>query len=150
MGSTLLAIKTLIVPAVISLILFIVCSYILIPLWRQYRQRYSHYLPLESISSHTTSFRVRMQNAVTKWLVPARWRVGLRERLVAAEGSDADFDSDDGEELGDVNEDGRHALSLDTSGRTEHIDSNRRLSRDLEEGFMDDSDDELDNRQRSR
>ncbi|KAH6655357.1 hypothetical protein BKA67DRAFT_657304 [Truncatella angustata] len=150
MGSTLSAVKTLIVPAVISLILFIVCSYILVPLWRQYRQRYSQYLPLETISNQTSSFRVRAQHAIAKWLIPARWRQSLHGRLVTAEGSDAGFDSDDGEELGDVDDDRRHALSLDTSGRIEHTDTNRRLSRDLEEGFMDDSDEEGDNRDRNR
>jgi hypothetical protein len=56
--------------------------------------------------------------------------MGIRERLVAAEGSDAGFDSDDGEELEDVDDDRRHALSLDTSGRSDHMDSNRRLSRE--------------------
>lgn len=150
MGSTLSAVKTLIVPAVISLILFITCSYILVPLWRQYQERYSQYLPLESISNHTTSFRVRAQNAIAKWLIPARWRRGIHERLVAAGGSDGGFDSDDGEELEDVEEERRHALSLDTSGRADHTDSNRRLSRDLEEGFMDDSDDETDVRRAGR
>lgn len=87
-------------------------------------------MPLESISNHTSSFRVRVQNAIANRLMPARWRIGIRERLVAAEGSDAGFDSDDGEELEDVEEDRRHALSLDTRGRLDHTDSNRRLSRE--------------------
>lgn len=56
--------------------------------------------------------------------------MSIRERLAVAEGSDAGFDSDDGEELEDVDEVRRHALSLDTSGRNGHADSNRRLSRE--------------------
>lgn len=60
-----------------------------------------------------------------------------------------DFDSEDGEELYDVEVDDnrREALSLDAR-RGRHEDGSR-LSRDLEEGFKDDSDDEdeLDGRQ---
>lgn len=163
--------QTLIVPAVISLILFLACSYILIPLWREYRNRYSQYLPLDTISTHTQSFRARLQNAIVKWIIPARWRMDLRERFITDASSDAGFDSEDGEELDDVTEDRRHALSLDTSGRLEQTDSMRRLSREyalldkngqttdrtkltgcysLEEGFMDDTDDESDDQQRRR
>ncbi|KAK8135929.1 hypothetical protein PG984_003869 [Apiospora sp. TS-2023a] len=143
---------TLVIPAVISLLLFVVMSYVLVPLWRQYRSRYSHYLPLDSISNHTSSFRSRLQDAIARWLMPSQWRLGIRDRLVQAdEESDAGFESD-GEELEDVLDnlgaDRRHALSLDES--MNHADSIRRLSRDLEEGFRDDSDDEADTRNRSR
>lgn len=54
----------------------------------------------------------------------------------------SDFDEDDGEELFDVDDNRREALSLDARrGRDE---DGRRLSRDLEEGFKDDSSDEED------
>ncbi|KAH8652166.1 hypothetical protein BX600DRAFT_89212 [Xylariales sp. PMI_506] len=144
MGATLSVIKTLIIPAVISLILFVLSTYVLIPFWRHYRSRYSQYLPLDSISNHTSSFRSRVQSAIANRLIPSRWRMSIRERLVQAD-DDTGFDSDDGEELEDVDEERRHALSLDTAGRIE-TDSMRRLSRDLEEGFMDDSEDESDDR----
>ncbi|KAK7911462.1 checkpoint protein hus1 protein [Apiospora marii] len=152
MGEKVAAAKTLVIPAVISLLLFVVMSYVLIPLWRQYRSRYSHYLPLDTISNHTSSFRSRLQDAIARWLVPSQWRLGMRDRLVQAdEESDAGFESD-GEELEDVLDnlgaDRRHALSLDAN--VDHTDSIRRLSRDLEEGFRDDSDDEADTRNRSR
>lgn len=42
--------------------------------------------------------------------------------------SDVGFSSEEGEELGDVGEDRRHALSLDT--HHQQTDSNRRLSRE--------------------
>ncbi|KAI0124134.1 hypothetical protein BJ170DRAFT_638232 [Xylariales sp. AK1849] len=155
MGSTLSVVKTLIVPALISLLLFLFSTYLLLPLWRQYRQRYSQYLPLDTISSHTSSFRSRVQNTIAKWLIPSEWRMGsMRDRLVTADtDSVSGFDTDDGEELDEVSEEERrrrHALSLDANvvGRGE--DSGRRLSRDLEEGFMDDSEEEADNRRRER
>jgi len=65
----------------------------------------------------------------------------VRARLEVAEnGSDAGFDSEDGEELGEVDEADRRNRSRDSGA----IDTARRLSRDLEEGFMDDSDEEAD------
>ncbi|KAI1762693.1 hypothetical protein GGR53DRAFT_402521 [Hypoxylon sp. FL1150] len=142
MSPTLSVIKTLIVPAVISLILFLVSTYVLVPLWRFYHARYSQYIPLDTISNHTASMRVRAQNAIGRWLMPSRWRFGGGDREVvgADDASDLQFSSE-GEELDEVDDDRRHALSLDTH-HAEHTDSMRRLSRDLEEGFRDDSDEE--------
>ncbi|KAI0405187.1 hypothetical protein F4802DRAFT_597317 [Xylaria palmicola] len=144
MGATLSVIKTLLIPAVISLVLFLLLSYLVLPLWRSYRNRYSQYLPLDAISNQTASLRVRVQNAIARWISsPSRWRLRNRERVaVADDESDVGFSSEEGEELDDVDEDRRHALSLDD--RHQHADSNRRLSRDLEEGFRDDSDDDDD------
>lgn len=51
-----------------------------------------------------------------------------------------DFDEEDGEELFEVEDGRREALSLD-AGRGRDLDG-RRLSRDLEEGFKDDSDED--------
>ncbi|KAI0835358.1 hypothetical protein F5Y06DRAFT_276734 [Hypoxylon sp. FL0890] len=150
MGSTLSVVKTLVIPAVISLILFLISTYVLVPLWRHYRTRYSQYLPLDTISTHTSSIRGRVQDAIARWLLPSRWRFNISERLVVGDNaSDLGFSSDEGEELDEVDDDRRHALSLDTHN-PEHADSMRRLSRDLEEGFRDDSDEEDDNTRRVR
>ncbi|KAI4864641.1 hypothetical protein F4820DRAFT_422966 [Hypoxylon rubiginosum] len=150
MGPTISVVKTLIVPAVISLILFLLSSYVLVPLWRFYHARYSHYLPLDTISNHTSSMRVRIQDAIARWLIPSRWRIGGGDRVVvgADDASDLGFSSEEGEELDEVDDDRRHALSLDTH-HVDGTDSMRRLSRDLEEGFRDDSDEEDDNAHRS-
>ncbi|KAI5867276.1 hypothetical protein GGS23DRAFT_168627 [Durotheca rogersii] len=151
MGTTLSVAKTIIVPAVISLILFVLSTYVLVPLWQRYRGRYSQYLPLESISNHTSTLRGRIQNTMTRWLVPSRWRrrrnVGDRLVVGADEASDLGLSSEDGEELDEVDDERRHALSLDTRN-AERIDSAGRLSRDLEEGFRDDSDEEDENARR--
>ena len=121
--------QTLIVPAVVSLILFLVSTYLLLPLWRRYRQRYSNYLPLDTISDHTSSFRHRVQGTIGRFLVPSAWRQGLHDRLVIADdGSDADFESEDGEELGNVGLDRRSDLS-DAAGRSQS-DNTSRLSRE--------------------
>ncbi|KAI0865863.1 hypothetical protein F4860DRAFT_267900 [Xylaria cubensis] len=150
MGSTLSVIKTLLIPALISLVLFLVLTYLAFPLWRYYRNRYSQYLPLDTISTQTTSFRIRMQDRIARWISSmSHWRLRNRGRVVVADDeSDVGFSSEEGEELNEVVEDGRHALSLDT--HHQHADSNRRLSRDLEEGFRDDSDDDDDDNRDSR
>jgi len=151
MGATLSLLKTLIVPAIISLILYLLLSYLIIPLWKRYRGRYSQYLPLDTISTRTTSLRQRVQSTAVRFLLPSSWRsdFGRNRYTVSAEdGSGSDFDEDDGEELYEVNDNRREALSLDA--RRGGDDDGRRLSRDLEEGFKDDSDDEdeiLDDRQ---
>ncbi|KAI1360027.1 hypothetical protein F5Y08DRAFT_59764 [Xylaria arbuscula] len=134
MGSTLSVIKTLLIPAIVSLVLFLTLTYLVVPLWRYYRNRYSQYLPLDSLSSQTTSLRIHMQNAVARWIASSssRWRFRSRDRVVIADDDDESevgFSSEDGEELGDVHEDRRHALSLDT-GHQRAADSDRRLSRE--------------------
>lgn len=70
--------------------------------------------------------------------------------MSAQDGTGSDFDEEEGEELSDVDDNRRLALSLDARrGGAE----DRRLSRDLEEGFKDDSedgDDSDDDEQRRR
>lgn len=68
---------------------------------------------------------------IARWLVPSRWRFNSRDRVVigADDASDIGFSSEEGEELDDVDDDRRHALSLDTHIPV-HTDSIRRLSRE--------------------
>ncbi|KAG7289021.1 hypothetical protein NEMBOFW57_005382 [Staphylotrichum longicolle] len=140
MGATFSAVKTLIVPALISLLLFLVSTFVLLPLWRRYRERYSQYLPLETISNQTQSLRGRVQGAIVRFMAPSAWRARASDGVVVADRNS--FDSEDGEELGTVDE--TAARTVVDQQRGSAIDSQRRLSRDLEEGFMDDSDDETD------
>lgn len=145
MGATLSLLKTLVIPAIISLLLYLLISYLVVPFWKRYRGRYSNYLPLDTISTHTTSFRQRAQSAVVGLLLPSSWRTDfgrIRHTASAQDGSGSDFDEDEGEELYEVDDHRREALSLDA--RRGADDDGRRLSRDLEEGFKDDSDDDED------
>jgi hypothetical protein len=131
------------VPAIISLILYLIISYLLVPIWKRYRGRYSNYLPLDTISTQTTSIRQNIQSALIGLLVPSTWqqRFNQSRYVTAAEdGIGSDFNENEGEELFDVDERRREALSLDA--RRGRDDDGRRLSRDLEEGFKDDSDEE--------
>ncbi|KAK4193098.1 hypothetical protein QBC35DRAFT_482620, partial [Podospora australis] len=102
MGATFSAIKTLIVPALISLIIFLVFSFVLFPLWQRYRNRYSQYLPLDTISNGTSSIRARIQGSISRFFLPYVWRPTLSDRITVAGRSS--FGSEDGEELGDVDD----------------------------------------------
>ncbi|KAI9650000.1 hypothetical protein NHQ30_000013 [Ciborinia camelliae] len=139
MGSTWSLLKTLIVPAIISLILYLLISFVIVPVWKRYRARAGQYLPLDTISTRTTSLRQRAQSAVVKFIFPSSWRADFNRNRVSAQDS-IDFDDEDGEELFNVDDNRREALSLDA--RRGRDDDGRRLSRDLEEGFKDDSSDE--------
>jgi hypothetical protein len=135
---------------VISLLLYLLVSYLVVPVWKRYRARYSHYIPLDTISTRTSTARQRMHtalaNATARWLLPGTWRTEFaREQAASAGGQTGDFDEDEGEELytvEDVDSHRREALSLDVHRSGDDI--GRRLSRDLEEGFKDDSDESED------
>ncbi|KAJ6781013.1 hypothetical protein PWT90_10104 [Aphanocladium album] len=127
MGAAVSGIKTLIIPATIAFAVFLVVTFAVLPLWRRYRNRYSQYLPLDSLGS--SSLRDRIANRLASLTLPSTWRQD-RGRFAATGAADSD-----GEELGHV-EDGGFAQTGFGS------DDTVRLSRDLEEGFIDDSDDE--------
>lgn len=145
--------KTLVIPAIISLILYLIISYLIVPAWKRYRNKYGQYLPIDAISTRTTSFRQRLQGSIVRAILPSSWREqfrGARHAESAQDGSGSEFDEDEGEELYNVDANRREAISLDAR-RRDDIDDGRRLSRDLEEGFKDESDDEgePDSRRRS-
>jgi len=78
-------------------------------------------------------------------ILPSTWRAAAELETYRAHNSS--FDEESGEELEDVDDARRReALSLDARrGRNTGGSDDRRLSRDLEEGFKDDSDDEEEN-----
>ncbi|KAL7795420.1 hypothetical protein V8C37DRAFT_400910 [Trichoderma ceciliae] len=141
MGDTLAVIKTLVIPAVISLILFLILTFVVVPVWRRYRSRYSQYLPIDTISEHTTSLRYRITNRLLRIIsLPFTWR---RDREVASgAGGISDRDLEEGEELGEIDEDIRQVL--EALARSRRPENARRLSRELEEGFIDDSESDSD------
>ncbi|PHH81007.1 hypothetical protein CDD80_4311 [Ophiocordyceps camponoti-rufipedis] len=125
-GSAMSSVKTLVVPAAISLVLFVFLSLVLLPIWRRYRSRYGQYLPLESLSERTSSLRHRIIGRLPS----------LGPLATFLSGRTVIMNLDDGEELDDVDEEMWRAMER----HVPTADSTRRLSRDLEEGFMDDSD----------
>ncbi|KAH8177353.1 hypothetical protein LIA77_02435 [Sarocladium implicatum] len=137
MAGAFAAIKTLLVPAVISLLIFLVFTYALLPAWRRYRNRYSQYIPIDGFSDRTSSLRNRITDRLSRLRLP--WR---RDREVVSATGEVDHDLSDGEELGDVDED--LVRRIEALSQARRPDNTRRLSRDLEEGFRDDSSDSSD------
>lgn len=144
MGPTATLFANIILPATIAGLFFLFLSFVLVPLWQRYRGRYSRYLPVDTISAQTSGFRERIQDAIGRWILPSRWRADFeasQHTVNAGEGSEHGFDDDDGgEELYELHGNRREALSLDAR-RGQGLDG-ARLSRDLEAGFADDSDDD--------
>ncbi|KFA77780.1 hypothetical protein S40288_00475 [Stachybotrys chartarum IBT 40288] len=131
--------QTLIVPAVISLLIFLLLTFVLVPVWRHYRARYGQYLPLDAITSQTMSLRHRILNRITQWILATPWRRS-RDTASAVGNGTSDNDLEDGEELSVVDDDAWSAV--EGQSQLGRHDSTSRLSRDLEAVFRDDSDDE--------
>ncbi len=120
--------QTLIIPATISLAIFIVVTFVVFPIWRRYRNRYSQYLPLDTISDQTASLRHRITNRLTTLTLPSTWRRD-RGRVSAGGGLSDNDDMEDGEELNDVDAATLHALERRV-GESRLPDNARRLSRE--------------------
>lgn len=139
MGSSLSFAKNLLVPASIALALYILLSFIIVPFFGRYHQRYSQYLPLESISAHTLSLRDRAANAVMRVFLPSTWR--CRRGGNDDQRDNISIFDEEGEIMVGMNMDSARRQTLERR-QNNPAELEGRLSRDLEEGFMDDSDDE--------
>ncbi|KAH1486013.1 hypothetical protein LV164_007288 [Aspergillus fumigatus] len=143
MGSMSNLAKTLLIPAVISLALYLLLSFLIVPFFRRYHQRYSQYLPLQAISAHTLSLRDRIADAVMRFFLPSAWR-----RQTDAQHDNISIFDEEGEIMVGMDMDPSRREALER--RRDTADASSRLSRDLEQGFMDDSDDDEDDQGHSR
>lgn len=98
----------------------------------------------------TASWRTKISDALTNLFVPSSW---IRGRRVVVDGSGGEhteedlFDDEEGEGMvgfDPVDERRREALEQ----RRSMMEDDRRLSRELEQGFKDDSDDEHEDERR--
>ncbi|KAL4737270.1 hypothetical protein BDV11DRAFT_192221 [Aspergillus similis] len=138
MGAASLA-KTLFIPAVISLALYVLISFLIVPFFRRYHQRYSQYLPLETITAHTTSLWERIADAIMRRFLPSSWR---QQAHISDPNDNISILDEEGEIMVGMNMDSAHREALERRRITVAEDEGR-LSRELEEGFMDDSDEEV-------
>lgn len=119
--------QTLIVPAVIALLVFLLVSYVLVPMWQRYRNRYSQYLPIDRISSGPALLRQRFQGGIVGAFMPSILRRRYERVVVATDNaSEADFNSEDGEELEVVNDSTREQHEREA----QRPDVERRISRE--------------------
>ncbi|KAJ5972699.1 uncharacterized protein N7479_002617 [Penicillium vulpinum] len=130
--------KTILIPASIALSIYILVTCLIIPFFRRYHQRYSQYLPLQTISAHTLSLRDRIADKLMYLFLPSRWRWGAR----TADHDTISIDDEEGEVLVRMNRDSVRRGALEERRHDNLEETQSRLGRDLEEGFMDDSDDE--------
>ncbi|KAL4776184.1 hypothetical protein BDW60DRAFT_214267 [Aspergillus nidulans var. acristatus] len=138
MGAASLA-KTLFIPAVISLALYVLISFVIVPFFRRYHQRYSQYLPLETITAHTSSLWERIADAIMRRFLPSSWR---QQAHISDPNDNISILDEEGEIMVGMNMDSAHREALERRRNTVAEDEGR-LSRELEEGFMDDSDEEV-------
>ncbi|KAJ9662650.1 hypothetical protein H2201_005934 [Coniosporium apollinis] len=155
MSAFLAFLKALLPPALIAALLYLLTTYALLPLFRRYHQRHRRqlYLPLDTLSSHSTSLRHRVSDALVSFIAsaaPDSWRWNGPPRAVMDGSSDEEedvFGEEEGEgmvgfEADAIDRSRRETLDRVRMGRDGEVaGSEGRLSRDLEEGFRDDSDD---------
>jgi len=145
MGAFLDFLKTVLLPATFSLFLYLLITFAILPVYRRYRQRYAQYLPLNAISTRTSSLRERVSDALLHFLLPTAWR-----RRALGHPSDVPryAGDSDGSLFGEEEGEGMVGFDVEASRRDamarqeEAAIAERRLSRDLEEGFRDESDDD--------
>ncbi|PYH48271.1 uncharacterized protein BP01DRAFT_354121 [Aspergillus saccharolyticus JOP 1030-1] len=127
----------MIIPAVISLTLYLLLSFVIVPFFRRYHQRYSQYLPLHTISAHTLTLRDRIADAIMRRFLPSSWQ----QQQLADQNDNISIYDEEGEIMVGMDMDIERRGALERQ-RNSVVDSGRRLSRELEAGFMDDSDEE--------
>ncbi|MCJ1332784.1 hypothetical protein MMC10_009478 [Thelotrema lepadinum] len=123
--------EAFIVPPLIALAIYLIYLFVVIPIYRR-RQRYSQYLPMSLYSDSEETFINRTRSRISGVLRPLtnkQWWSRRRPRTMS-------FDTYFGdEEL----EEGMGLQDPSTPRQREQDQSQRRLSRDLEAGFRDDS-----------
>ncbi|KAF1961080.1 hypothetical protein CC80DRAFT_229708 [Byssothecium circinans] len=142
--------KSLFIPLFVAAIIYVLGAYVVLPFIRRQRARYSQYLPMPTtLSTTTASWRTRIADALVDLFLPSRRN---QNHLLVDHNEDELFDDEEGEGMvgfDPIDERRREALeqrrSLMGTG-----DDERRLSRVLEEGFKDESDDEGEGDERRR
>jgi hypothetical protein len=138
------------VPLFLAAILYVLLALIVLPFVRRHRSRHSQYLPMPaSVPDLSASWRTKLSDALYNLFAPAAWR--RRRRVVDGSGEDHNddelFDDEEGEGMvgfDPIDDRRREALEQ----RRSIMEEERRLGRDLEEGFKDESDDEHEDERR--
>ena len=133
-----LILQTILVPPLIALAIYLIIAYTILPLYRR-RARYSQYipipLPLSSSNIGGRGFVSRARERVLDALSPLgignRWR--RRGSQSSVDSMFGDEELEEGTGIGEITVANR---------RNSDAGEDRRLSRELEVGFRDDSDEE--------
>ena len=133
-----LTLQTILVPPLIALAIYLVIVYTIIPLYRR-RGRYSQYIPISlPLSSSNTGgqgfvsrARERVLDALSPFVIGNRWR--RRGSQASVDSMFGDEELEEGAGIGEI---------VVVNRRNSGAGEDRRLSRELEVGFRDDSDEE--------
>ncbi|OSS48149.1 hypothetical protein B5807_06415 [Epicoccum nigrum] len=132
--------RGILVPLFIALVLYLAATLFILPFVRRHRSRYSQYLPMPtSMANHASSWRTKLSDALYGLFMPSTWRG--QPTINVHDDSSSDFDDEEGEGMvgfDPVDEPRREALEQ----RRSIMEEERRLGRELEQGFKDDSDNE--------
>lgn len=90
--------QILFLPAIIAAALYLLLAFVILPLVKRHRERYSQYLPLDSIQQHTNGARDRLGNFLMRLVVPRRQAVVDADDQWRS-GSGEDFTFEDGERM---------------------------------------------------
>ncbi|GAB7365719.1 hypothetical protein MBLNU230_g7057t1 [Neophaeotheca triangularis] len=139
-------VKVVFLPALIALALYLLIVYALLPLYTRYRTRYE-YLPVpQSLSATATTLRDRFWNSVNRLR-----RDNGGETGGGGGGDELAFGEEEGESMVGFDFGGRGYRTRERGGaygvagqggQGRGLDSERRLSREVEEGFRDSSGEE--------
>jgi hypothetical protein len=138
--------QTILIPLFFAAILYVLLALIVLPFVRRHRSRYSQYLPMPAgVPDFSSSWRTKVSDALYNLFAPSSW--GRQRRVVDGSAEDELFDDEEGEGMvgfDPIDERRREALEQ----RRSIMEEERRLGRELEEGFKDDSDDEHEDERR--
>lgn len=132
--------KTLLLPPLFALALYALTTYLILPYYRHLRARSSYsLLPSSQSSSNNPSLTTRLFSRI-QTLVGRSKRRDSSNSLLGDEELEEEFDN-----LSEGVTRGRNDVAVDSD-----TEGDRRLSRELEGGFRDSSDEEEDSRGRGR
>ncbi|KAJ4989078.1 hypothetical protein SVAN01_05516 [Stagonosporopsis vannaccii] len=142
--------RGLLLPLAIALALYLATTLLLLPFIRRHRTRYTQYLPTpnaSALTTHATTWRTTLSDALYTLFMPSTW---TRQPAIHVHADSSDDDDDDDDDFDDEQGEGmvgfepvdqRRREALDAR-RSLVVDEQRRLGRDLEQGFRDDSSDD--------
>jgi hypothetical protein len=132
----------ILIPLFIALVLYLSATLFVLPFIRRHRTRYSQYLPMPtSMATQAADWRTKLSDALYNLFMPSTWTRQPAIHVHHDDDESSDFDDEEGEGMvgfDPVDQRRREALEQ----RRSMVEEERRLGRDLEQGFKDDSEDE--------
>ncbi|KAL2048804.1 hypothetical protein ABVK25_010929 [Lepraria finkii] len=136
--------KTVLLPPFFALFLYLLTTYLLIPYYRRFRSHFSYTLLPSSLASSNSPTSAAFAHGLftrVNALIGRASRRGSGESLMGDEELEEGFTNLDNTLTG---------TRIDVDRNSDADDRERRLSRELEGGFRDSSDEEDDDRRRGR